>query len=44
MYKKKAAQCLLDGKRSEARECFQRCIEVTQKMAHEVIKVCLKLN
>ena len=39
MYKKKAAQCLLDGKRNEPRECFQRCLEVTQKMAHDVIKV-----
>ncbi len=38
MYRKKAAQCLAEGKKNEARECFQRCIEVTQKMAHEVIR------
>jgi hypothetical protein len=42
MNRKKAAQCLLDGKRKEAREYFQRCLEVTQKMAHEVIKVKIK--
>lgn len=29
---------MIDGKRAEAREYFQRCIDVTQKMAHEVIK------
>lgn len=37
-YRKKAAQCLLEGKRNEARECYQRCIECTPKMAVEVIK------
>ncbi len=39
MYRKKAAQCLKEGKRNEARECFQRCLECTPKMALEVIKV-----
>ncbi len=38
MYKKKAAQCLLEGRRNEARECFQRCIECTPQMELEVIK------
>jgi 5'-3' exonuclease len=38
MYRKKAAQCLAQGKKSEARECFTRCIDVTQKMAHDVIR------
>ena len=44
MYKKKAAQLLLEGKRNEARECFQRCIECTPKMALEVIKACHELG
>lgn len=38
MYKRKAAQCLSEGRRNDARECFQRCIECTPKMALEVIK------
>ena len=38
MYKKKAAQYILEGRRNEARECFQRCIECTPQMALEVIK------
>jgi exonuclease-1 len=44
MYKKKAAQCLLEGKRNEARECFQRCIECTPQMALEVIKALHELG
>ena len=39
IYRKKAAQCLQEGRRNEARECFQRCIECTPKMALDVIKV-----
>lgn len=39
MYRKKAAQCIREGRHNEARECFQRCIECTPKMALEVIKV-----
>lgn len=39
MYRKKAAQCLAEGRKNEAREYFQRCIECTPKMALEVIKV-----
>ncbi len=38
MYRRKAAQCLSEGKHNEARECFQRCIECTPKMALEVIQ------
>jgi exonuclease-1 len=38
LYRKKAAQCLAEGKKNEARECFQRCIECTPKMALEVIQ------
>ncbi|CAF0844666.1 unnamed protein product [Brachionus calyciflorus] len=38
MNRKKAAQCLAEGRKNEAREYFQRCIECTPKMALEVIK------
>ncbi|XP_063048024.1 exonuclease 1 isoform X2 [Engraulis encrasicolus] len=31
-------QLLREGKLSEARECFTRCVNVTHSMAHEVIK------
>ena len=44
MYRKKAAQCLAEGKRNEARECFQRCIECTPKMALEVIQAMHKIG
>ena len=39
MYRKKAAQCLAEGRHNEARECFTRCIDCTPKMALEVIQV-----
>ncbi|XP_033861414.2 exonuclease 1-like [Acipenser ruthenus] len=35
----KGKQLLREGKLSEARECFTRCINVTPTMAHDVIKV-----
>lgn len=38
-YRRKAAQLLKEGRANEARECFQRCIECTPKMALEVIQV-----
>lgn len=38
-YKKKAAQFLMEGKRTEARECFQRSIDCTPQMALDVIQV-----
>ncbi|VUZ52625.1 unnamed protein product [Hymenolepis diminuta] len=38
IYKEKAAQYLLEGNRRAAHECFERCVEVTQKMASNVIK------
>lgn len=44
MNRKKAAQCLAEGRKNEAREYFQRCIECTPKMALEVIKVTLPNN
>ncbi|MBN3285729.1 EXO1 Exonuclease, partial [Polyodon spathula] len=34
----KGKQLLRDGRLSEARECFTRCINVTPVMAHDVIK------
>ncbi len=44
IYRKKAAQCLAEGRKNEARECFQRCIECTPKMALDVIKACHNLG
>ncbi|KAJ8359604.1 hypothetical protein SKAU_G00161290 [Synaphobranchus kaupii] len=35
---KKGKQLLREGKISEARDCFTRCINITPAMAHEVIK------
>jgi exonuclease-1 len=37
--KKKAAQFLREGKRAEARECLQRCIDITPEMALELMNV-----
>uniref|UniRef100_A0A8C4T275 Exonuclease 1 n=1 Tax=Erpetoichthys calabaricus TaxID=27687 RepID=A0A8C4T275_ERPCA len=34
----KGKQLLREGKVSEARECFTRCVNITPSMAHEVIK------
>jgi exonuclease-1 len=44
MYRKKAAQCLAEGKKNEARECFQRCIECTPRMALDVIQAMHKIG
>ena len=41
-YRKKAKQFLQVGKRTEARECFQRCIDCTPQMALDVIQVNIK--
>lgn len=41
MYRKKAAQMLREGKRSEARECLQRCIDISPEMALELMNVCI---
>ncbi|XP_045161100.2 exonuclease 1-like [Mercenaria mercenaria] len=38
--KKKAAQFLREGKRAEARECLQRCIDITPEMALELMNTC----
>ncbi|XP_021367143.1 exonuclease 1-like isoform X2 [Mizuhopecten yessoensis] len=40
MYRKKAAQMLREGKRAEARECLQRCIDISPEMALEVMNTC----
>ncbi|VTJ76224.1 Hypothetical predicted protein [Marmota monax] len=40
----KGKQLLREGKVSEARECFTRCINITHAMAHKVIKVILKMD
>jgi len=37
--RKKAAQLLLEGKRSEARDCLAQCIDITPQMALELIDV-----
>ncbi|KAL4237979.1 Rad2 nuclease [Mactra antiquata] len=38
--KKKAAQFLREGKRAEARECLQRCIDISPDMALELMNAC----
>ncbi|XP_077494051.1 exonuclease tos [Amblyomma americanum] len=40
--RQKAKQFLIEGKIQEARECYQRAVDVTSAMAHEVIKECRK--
>lgn len=35
----KGRQLLREGKLSEARECFNRCVNITPAMAHNLIKV-----
>ncbi|XP_013394291.1 exonuclease 1-like [Lingula anatina] len=39
-YRKKAAQFLREGKKSEARQCLERCIDITPQMALELMKAC----
>lgn len=38
--KKKAAQLLREGKRAEARECLQRCIDISPDMALNLMNAC----
>ncbi|CAH1791053.1 unnamed protein product [Owenia fusiformis] len=40
LYRKKAAQYLREGKKSEARDCFTKCIDITPLMALEVMQAC----
>lgn len=41
--KKKAAQLLREGKRAEARECLQRCIDISPDMALNLMTVSTNL-
>ncbi|GFS11584.1 exonuclease 1 [Elysia marginata] len=38
--RKKAAQFLREGKRSEAKECLQKCVDITPQMALNLMNVC----
>ncbi|XP_052767199.1 exonuclease 1-like [Mya arenaria] len=38
--RKKAAQFLREGKRAEARECLQRCIDISPEMALQLMNTC----
>ena len=42
--KQKAKELLREGRLKEAREYFQRCVEVTSEMAYDVIKACRLKN
>ncbi|XP_038075218.1 exonuclease 1-like [Patiria miniata] len=44
LYSKKGKQFLREGKVSEARDCFSKCINVTPRMALEVIKAARSLG
>ena len=39
LYNKKGRQFLREGKVSEARDCFNKCVNVTPQMALQVMKV-----
>ncbi|GIY38749.1 exonuclease 1 [Caerostris darwini] len=40
--RQRGKELLCEGKLKEARECFQRCVDVTPEMAREVIEACRK--
>ncbi|XP_042233541.1 exonuclease 1-like isoform X2 [Homarus americanus] len=42
--RKKAKELLREGKIREAKECFQRCVDVTSEMAANVINACRARN
>ncbi|KAH6924840.1 hypothetical protein HPB50_025717 [Hyalomma asiaticum] len=42
--RQKAKQFLIEGKIQQARECYQRAVDVTSAMAHEVIVECRRRN
>eukprot|EP00058_Branchiostoma_floridae_P011003 XP_002596491.1 hypothetical protein BRAFLDRAFT_130306 [Branchiostoma floridae] len=44
LYLQKGKQFLRDGNTAQARECFQKCINVTPQMAHEVMEACRTLG
>ena len=43
-YRKMAKDYLAAGQYKEARECFQRCIDITPQMARDVIEACRERN
>ena len=43
-YRKMARDYLQEGRTKEARECFQRCVDITPEMARDVIKACNDRN
>ncbi len=43
-YRDLARQHLREGRAREARECFQRCVDVTPEMAREVVRACQARN
>ncbi|KAF8772039.1 Exonuclease 1 like protein [Argiope bruennichi] len=42
MFTTRGKELLCEGKIKEARECFQRCVDVTPEMARQVIEACKK--
>ena len=42
--REKGIQFMKEGKVKEARECFQRCVDITPAMAREVIQACRERN
>ena len=42
LYKQRAKTFLAQGKQTQAREAFQRCVDVTPEMAHQVLEACLQ--
>lgn len=42
--RKKAKELLREGKIKEAKECFQRCVDITSEMAADVIAACRARN
>jgi len=42
--KEKAAQFLREGRNKEARECMQRCVDITPEMARSCIVACRERN
>jgi len=43
-YRKMARDYLQEGRHKEARECMQRCIDITPEMARDVIRACNERN
>ena len=43
-HRKLAIEYLREGRHREARECFQRCIDITPAMARDVIEACRQRN